>query len=1609
MNQSAGYSPCWVCGGEIEEIIWIGGDMLAWCSGLYIVFFDVVKKQQTLRWCWNNATGDGARYVCGHMSLPVFAFTERSLNPRILVLAYPSMTKICECVGGCDSGYLAIAFTPDDYLVSLGSYPNFPMIVWHWRTGEKIVVVDTLLRDDVGQIIRIPWTGRTAIAQMGKTCGKLFAWEFDVVDKLVILKDHKIELPDESAIRGVDWCPSTPDDPLLAITDEVGHVYLSNHDGTNVLRIIFSQHCGVCTDREIPIVCWFRSDIILKTTFCQIRYYKKDSTTGVWRKQWYVKSDYKPNILIVHPSKSWLFYYTLEGCLMQMVFPEDKSLTPTCFKCLQHGSRYRFVDFVRPWCHHLAATHDLKKLTVLESYSGSEVSSVELDIEGNISAQAAHPDDPLIVVVSDKGEVTILSMTDPEQLKILTYFRLQRNSLDLIKFSHSGKFLIAAQKGAGNCYCVSLQRDEPWKVMARLQARGRIADVALYDDETCGSLKVLVLHVDYEPFHSVGQQLLVYDVPYAVAGRRLINEFAGIVALPALSYELCYAPDDSRMLISSPYLERQLYTLKVRRHFEDATLTDVTLTGHHVRLARVFVDRRWIVTCAYDGLVVIRDKTIRQIVAVMPAHHRLDLGSRKAIVNPDVQKNKASLSVTDTKSIYSVDSECYENRKEKILVDYAFLDPAIRALLTRDRVDLLATGETEFGTWEEWRQNAQLREEARVYVAEKTGIVKSLKLLKATVKQLLDANEAAPEMETLPVSAFDLNKTGCERRLKMAEEERENIRMELEHLCVSTDRIANWIKATFWDPQVVLGRSIFSFRGDIEVTNYPLTEEDPYFKEHLRWAQFARDSVHSIVHDTFQPWRSYTDDQLQMELSKPVRVYREDERRRMELLLEEEEHEIDPDKLTELRAVDGMTTHRFVEQSPYYYSQMESYGFAHVILDDRYLMHDYGKLHAHFNGLFVDMYVAKEREMNVIRERIERIRHIDSELKIMFGRGVLRVPVEPQWHPKEKAESIVQVLDHEIKAKPYVSPLQQEILDRQAAEAERLRQLTLADDFREHALKKMMDGMLEIRWEDVIKVDIRRPECMVHKQPEKYTTDDIAAIKKYETDTETLQQERERYRRMLEADYAKINVLLNEGIDKFDAKLNEFFQLKLRIEAAINQLQLRHIRGRVRNLARIDGVKKDDEIKREIYERCRYQNTLKEHRRKLHDVYQDMLAQHDALCIHEKAIAKKFQQELAGMSRVNIELLERQFKRRPRASLKNIATSDLLSLAKYLVNGIEPAYFPIECTEYLKILEDLDARPSELPQSIDAGHWDRLTQSRRQKINIELQIKVRQLEMTAAERKIAAFESKIDTCRSSVVFLKDRLRTARDERITRERDAVVQLVLKKGQVEFKLRGELRDAANAILIPREEIERVNEHICVAGKRKLDALKRAIDFRRGMLSIKWEHRCLSTKFKELKEDLEFVENITITREMRVYLKRKAKGLRDDKTTVQLEREIEGARKYLDKALSVKTKKLENLRLRIARAKKKNAELDRVITEMNATRWELEDQRDVIGEIKQREHIDRKMRLFRQRSNLIRKLQGNYTELLVLQTERELLWLRNYPALQCFRTLENNDEEC
>lgn len=69
-------------------------------------------------------------------------------------------------------------------------------------------------------------------------------------------------------------------------------------------------------------------------------------------------------------------------------------------------------------------------------------------------------------------------------------------------------------------------------------------------------------------------------------------------------------------------------------------------------------------------------------------------------------------------------------------------------------------------------------------------------------------------------------------------------------------------------------------------------------------------------------------------------------------------------------------------------------------------------------------------------------------------------------------------------------------------------------------------------------------------------------------------EEREKYRKMLRSEYGKLSAALNEMISRFNQKVKDFYLLKLKVESAIGQENLKVMRLRVGHLDRIEAVEK---------------------------------------------------------------------------------------------------------------------------------------------------------------------------------------------------------------------------------------------------------------------------------------------------------------------------------------------------------------------------------------------------------------------------------------------------
>lgn len=77
---------------------------------------------------------------------------------------------------------------------------------------------------------------------------------------------------------------------------------------------------------------------------------------------------------------------------------------------------------------------------------------------------------------------------------------------------------------------------------------------------------------------------------------------------------------------------------------------------------------------------------------------------------------------------------------------------------------------------------------------------------------------------------------------------------------------------------------------------------------------------------------------------------------------------------------------------------------------------------------------------------------------------------------------------------------------------------------------------------------------------EDYTEDDLRAINEYEKLAMTRNDERIKYKKILEDEKSKINQHIKKNIDEIDNNVFKLFQIKIKYNSAINQECLKMIR-----------------------------------------------------------------------------------------------------------------------------------------------------------------------------------------------------------------------------------------------------------------------------------------------------------------------------------------------------------------------------------------------------------------------------------------------------------------
>ncbi|CAH1968985.1 unnamed protein product [Acanthoscelides obtectus] len=385
----------------------------------------------------------------------------------------------------------------------------------------------------------------------------------------------------------------------------------------------------------------------------------------------------------------------------------------------------------------------------------------------------------------------------------------------------------------------------------------------------------------------------------------------------------------------------------------------------------------------------------------------------------------------------------------------------------------------------------------------------------------------------------------------------------------------------------------------------------------------------------------------------------------------------------------------------------------------------------------------------------------------------------------------------------------------------------------------------------------------------------------------------------------------------------------------------------------------------------------------------------ETLAAKEKILDKAFKRDIQEMSPIVQEFAIKLYKRRPKPLYRSANTGAVLyELARCIVSQERSLCLPPECTDFLSALDEMDEFAG-LPPTIDEATWGIICKHRRLRIDYEVKLRAAQMHMSDGEATLATLQRRVQFKKEKIARVNVDIAKLRAEYLNNMHNTQMQIVLRRGLVEVPLTGSIDDFNDAIFVPRKEIEEINAKIREAGSKKLQTIMQNMAFRRTIMATEWEHQKERMEINDLIEQINDIKGVKFTREMQQYVKAKARGMKTEADS--FEQEMEALTATYESTLKDKRDKHSKLVRQISAYKEHNASLDQAIQNINIDVCYLKIHQDHELESKERDMVGTRMNALLRRSSLIQQIQENHQEILVLQTELELLRLKTYPTFE------------
>uniref|UniRef100_A0A8C5UTN9 Cilia- and flagella-associated protein 43 n=1 Tax=Microcebus murinus TaxID=30608 RepID=A0A8C5UTN9_MICMU len=1516
----------WVQGFPKQHVNFVNDNTFCYPSGNYVIFIDIETKKKTVLQCINGIVG----VVATNIPYEVVAFSDRKLRPLIHIYNFPALTRRTKLKGNVLLDYTLLTFSYcGTYLASYSSLPEFELTLWNWESNV-ILCKKSQPGVDVSQMSFNPMNWRQLCLSSSSTvtvwtierCNQehyfkpktvklpledgSFLDETDVVFPQSLSKDpiYGPVMP-LSAIAGLvteeaeTFRPKDDVYPLLHPTVhcwtptsdlyvgcEEGHLLMINGDTLKTTMLNKIEEESQLERRNLisPITLAYQKEGVFASGIDGFVYsfIIKDLSYKI---EDFLEIERPVEHLMFSPNYRMLLIQTDKGSVYIYTFGEETALQKVLDAC---DGKFLAIDFVSPGTQHFMTLTHSGEVCLWWIEDCTFVNKIYLNTPATVLACC--PSSLCAAVGTVGGSVQYINVQDPESLHVLHKAFLSESPVQHLVYDQRGIFLLVVTS-EGKVFIINANPSSSFEIIGFTEVGKEILQISTVSLLESDVVEVLVL----SPLPETGRSRLeMFTLPIILPqvsetftderGRlrdELIHKYLYEVehtlssaVLDFQSHRICGFCNHVPYICSYP-IPREEHTgvviLKPHQKVQSRQYGSgmLYLSSHGL----------WLATIAKCGILCIRDIYTLETFARCRSHSHQGRG----IQSIRISANGESILVNgrDDGTLIYLKWRRFGGNLAAEIFDYSqrLLSSMIRTMneendylstasegpldlglepepehtrmrsssIDSSQEELVSTDVAKEIPWIQQKSQEAIRKEVYRFSRKRKEIKRGIRALAKTVMKMMEENETVDNIAKLDQREFGLDLEELERLNDESEEEVAKLRRDAEMHNLAKSYLTELIKNECWDSMVVKGRALKCFHIPYVVENFPMKERTVEEQKELeRILEQKRIEAECLklrkeiveVHSAINLVKNHAE--------------------------EEDEEEDDEDKRAKNANLPnyllGSLSTDFGVDTSLLTSQLELHSKEEKINQIILLKDMIYKVKTAFNSEFDAAYKHKVFEIARVKERNVRIQEIILDLELE----------EKVWRPEfedcEVPERTLVVENEEITVRKHVNPWQKAKAELITAREMQRRLQSQSMDTRHRALNDMMGGVLEMKKEDILRMVIPQPPFMA-KPDAMWTEEERKQFKEYEKKVKELNEERDKYRKSLEAELKKLQNSIQETTQNFDDNLKKLFERRVKAEMVVNQEELK-----INNL--VFSLLLDEELSsRELFlnnylakqhhEKNNSSEAIRKSREDL-DVYKE---QYDNLLAEDKVLDRSFKKEFSEIPSHQVEILYKLFKRRPRIH-KLKAHTETTSIVPF---GERPGSAKLNKDNFAQLMKAMDELDNinNMPEGLDPLVWEHFCTTRRIKVENEQKVKQKAaglVEMVAFLRKRVEEDEKVQ---QEIEKVFHELILLQEDKVKFQLNLTIQLLLKQGQIELENFQLTLDYPDAILINKNIIEDLNSVIRTQGQKKVASMMETKDVHKGIFQIEWEHKKMEMEMEDLNQKAWDIQMLFFSRDRQKFL--------------------------------------------------------------------------------------------------------------------------------------------